>query len=267
MNIFDFHIHAGGANLETVISFLDTIGAQKGAVLATDHGYWGDQYGTQVSNEAVAQLVSNSNGRLVGIASVNPAGPRNPAEELKKALCIGMKGLKLYPHSGFFPNDEALWETYELAQDESIPVLVHTGIKAHRAHHMRFNNPIYLDDVAIRFPRLKLVIMHAGYPWLDEALILSKLNDNIWVDLTFLDVLDYTFSSGLMEETIKRFVQVLGADKLVWGSEGWELGLPAYKDEGIPRVKKCIDKMLSFNFLSYSEKEKILGTNAENLLP
>lgn len=266
MSIFDFHIHAGDADTTTVLNFLDAIGAQRGAVLATDHGYWGEQYGTQISNDSVANMTAASNGRLVGIASVNPAGSKNPAEELEKALKLGMKGLKLYPHSGFYPNDKALWETYELAQDSGIPVLVHTGIKAHKAHRMVFNNPVYVDDVAVDFPRLNLVIMHAGYPWVKEALLLSRLNENVWMDLTFLDVLDYTFEQGLMEKTVRQCVEVLGTEKIVWGSEGWELGLPAYEDEGIERVKKCIRKIESMDFLTTGDKEKIFSKNAEKLI-
>lgn len=265
--IFDFHIHAANDTpTADILSFLDSIGAEKGAVLGTDHGAMGVTYGTQVLNRSVARMAAESQGRLVGIASVHPETSPSPAEELEKALDMGLKGLKIYPHSGFYPNTKALYETYELAQDRGIPVLCHTGIKAHRVQRMIYNDPLYLDDVAVDFPRLKLVIMHAGYPWVKNALILSKLNENVWIDFTFLDVLEYTFQEGLLESTVRQFTRVLGTDRLIWGSEGWDLGLPAFEDEGLERVQKCIRKLLSLPFLSDDEKEKILYGNACRLL-
>lgn len=267
--IFDFHIHASNDTpAADILSFLDSIGAERGAVLATDHGAMGEARGTQVLNRSVARMAAESRGRLVGIASVHPETAPSPAQALEKALDMGLSGLKLYPHSGFYPNTEALFETYELAQDRGIPVLCHTGIKAHPMQHMVYNDPLYLDEVAVKFPRLKLVIMHAGYPWVKNALMVSRLNENVWIDFTFLDVLEYTFrEEGLLESTVKQFARVLGTDRLIWGSEGWDLGLPMFEDEGVARVQKCIGKLLSLDFLTDDEKEKILYGNACRLLP
>ena len=129
---------------------------------------------------------------------------------------------------------------------------------------MKYNRPLYIDEIAVDFPRLKIIIIHAGYPWVKEALILSKLNDNVWIDLTFLDVLEDTFEDDLLQNTITACMRTVGADKLVWGSEGWSLGLPRFRDEGILRVQKCIRKIQNNSFLSDGEKEKILYRNADS---
>lgn len=266
MDIFDFHIHIQDTtDPAEIISFLDQIGAKRGAILGTDHGNWGRAHGTQLSNQDVARIVNSAPDRLVGIASVHPDAP-SPAEDLEKAVYLGLQGLKLYPHSGFYPNTNQLYETYALAQQLDIPVLIHTGIKAHSGQLMKYNHPLCIDEIAVAFPRLKIIIMHAGYPWVKEALIISRLNDNVWIDLTFLDVLENTFEDGLLQSTIAACMRTIGADKIVWGSEGWSLGLPQFHDEGILRVQKCIRKIQEIPFLSESEQEKILYYNATSLI-
>lgn len=266
MDIFDFHIHVQNTTDPTEITdFLNQIGAKKGAILGTDHGNWGKAHGTQLSNQDVARIVASVPDRLVGIASVHPDSPC-PVEDLEKAACLGLRGLKLYPHSGFYPNTDRLYDVYALAQQLDLPVLIHTGIKAHTGQMMKYNRPLYIDEIAVDFPRLKIIIMHAGYPWVKEALILSKLNDNVWIDLTFLDVLEDTFEDDLLQNTITACMRTVGADKLVWGSEGWSLGLPRFRDEGILRVQKCIRKIQNISFLSDAEKEKILYRNAASLI-
>lgn len=267
MRIFDFHIHVGeDTGAAEVCSFLDRMGMDQGALLATDHGPMGGEWGTNVSNASVARIAAESNGRLHGIASVFPSDRDAAAREFEAALKMGLKGLKLYPHSGFYPDDKRLDDVYDLARQYDVPVLVHTGIKALAAHRMRFNNPLALDEVAVRFPGLKLVIMHAGYPWLREALVVARLNENIWMDMTFLDVLEYSFEEGLLMRVLKRSLKVLGSHRIVWGSEGEWLGLDCYEDEGPLRVEKMLNQIMGFSFLSAEEKQRILFDNTAALL-
>lgn len=267
MKIFDMHIHVGNdTRAEDVIAFLNSAGIDKAAILGVDHGHAGVLRKTKVYDDSLLRIVSESCGRIVGISAISAETEGDKAAIFEKALDRGLLGLKLYPHSGFYPDDERLNEVYEIASERNAPVLIHTGIKAQIYQRMIFNNPTRVDEVATRFPNLKIIIMHAGYPWLNEALCVSRLNPNVYIDLTFLDVLEYTFEEGLLESVVKRFSRVLGAEKIVWGSEGEHLDLPAYRDDGIDRVKKCIEKILGFNFLKETEKENILYNNAARLL-
>lgn len=268
MKIFDAHIHAGeNTSASEITSFLDKIGAEKGLVLAADHGLWDQSHpDAYCSDEAVARIVKDSGQRLCGLSSVSPFSEGGAAAKADKGFALGLRGLKIYPHGGFFPNDERLYEAYALAQERDLPVLIHTGMKAQRTQRMIYNNPISIDEIAVAFPHLKIVIMHAGYPWVEECLVLSHLNENVMVDLTFLDVLSYTYQKPLLHDITQRFVKVLGAEKIIWGSEGETLGLEAFADEGLLRVKKCLSEFLSYDFLSEADKEKILYHNISRLI-
>ena len=81
---------------------------------------------------------------------------------------LGLRGIKIYPHSGFYPNDPRLNCVYRRCAELNVPVVIHTGIKAVRWQWMKYNRPIYVDDVATNFPDLKVVMCHGGFPWVDE---------------------------------------------------------------------------------------------------
>lgn len=268
MKHFDAHIHAGNRTTAgEIIGFLDRTGAAFGLVLAADHGSWdAGRPEFCCSDEAVARIVRESGGRLYGLSSVSPGSEGGAGAKAERGFEMGLRGLKIYPHGGFYPNDRALYEAYELAQSKGLPVLIHSGIKAQRTQRMKYNDPLYIDDIAVDFPRLKIIIMHAGYPWVEEALILSHLNENVLLDLTFLDVLSCTYDRPLMREVTKRAVKVLGSEKIIWGSEGEHLGLEAFSDEGLTRVLKCLEQLHSYDFLSERDRENILCHNIFRLL-
>ena len=268
LKLFDAHVHAGEQTpAGEITDFLDRIGADYGLVLAADHGKWDDDNPQAAcSDEAVARIVAESGGRLYGLSSVSPFSRDGAGQKAEKGFDMGLRGLKIYPHGGFYPNDRRLYEAYELAQSRNLPVLIHTGIKAQRSQRMIYNDPVYVDDIAVDFPKLKIIIMHAGYPWTEETLVLSHMNENVFVDLTFLDVLSYTFDMDLLSQVTKRFSSVLGAGKIIWGSEGEYLGLDAYRDEGLGRVQKCLSRIRGFDFLTDSDRDKILYQNIYDLL-
>lgn len=267
MKVLDFHIHISEHTpVEEVLSFLDRLQMDRGAILATDHGPQGIRHGTNVSWRKAANLAEASGGRLYAVGSVHPDSVKEPAKELETMLEAGVKGCKLYPHSGFYPDDRRLDEMYALAQDKEVPVLIHTGIKAHRFQQMKYNEPIYIDNIAVRFPQLHIVIMHAGYPWVEEALLVAKMNENVIIDLTFLDVLEYTFAPGLTESVIRRCMHSIGDQKIVWGSEGEWLGLSAFEDKGADRVKEYLNRIKSMDFISEDSLDRILYENAARLL-
>ena len=108
--------------------------------------------------------------------------------------------------------------------------------------------------------------MHAGYPWVEEALLVAKMNENVIIDLTFLDVLEYTFAPGLTEFVLRRCMHSLGDQKLVWGSEGERLGLSAFEDKGADRVKEYLNRIKGMDFISAGSLDRILYENAARLL-
>jgi len=223
---------------------------------------------TNFSDEEAANFCSKYPKRLIGFASVHPDRYK-PELKVEKAIKdLGLKGVKLYPHSGFYPNDPRLNLVYQKCVELDVPVMIHTGIKAVSWQAIKYNNPIYVDDVAIQFPDLKIIICHGGYPWIEEFVTVAYSNPNIWVDLTFLDYIENTFGEkGLAERLIKRLHRLIGPKRLIWGSEGPFMNLPLFGKHGAENYKRSQDFLVQrFDFLSKGDKKLILGENAASLL-
>jgi predicted TIM-barrel fold metal-dependent hydrolase len=223
---------------------------------------------TNYSDEELFAFCRNFPDRLIGFTSINP-NRYQPERKVERAIKeFGMKAVKLYPHSGFYPNDARLTRTYELCTRLDIPVVIHTGMKAVRWQWMKYNQPIFVDDIATNFPDLNIVMCHGGYPWTEEFITVAYTNPNIWVDLTFMERIEETFIlPGLVESTIRRLVKLIGAQRLLWGSEGPYMTLPLYGSHEPSNYQISQDKLVRrFDFLSEKDKEDILGNNAARLL-
>jgi predicted TIM-barrel fold metal-dependent hydrolase len=221
-----------------------------------------------LDDEIVASYCKQYPDRLIGFTSIHP-DRYQPHRKLERAVReFGMKGVKLYPHSGFYPNDERLNLVFQKCIEFDIPVMVHTGIKAVSWQSLKFNRPMYVDDLATNFPELKIIMCHGGYPWEEEFIVVAYSNPNVWVDITFLDYIEKIYKKpGLVENTISRLIDLIGPKRILWGSEGPYMNLPLFGSHG-PEYYAYSQNFLvkRFNFLSEEDKKNILGENARKLL-
>jgi predicted TIM-barrel fold metal-dependent hydrolase len=220
------------------------------------------------SDEEVAFYCNQHPDRLIGFTSIHP-DRYLPHKKVERAIKeFGMKGVKLYPHAGFYPNDPRLNEVYQKCIDYDIPVMIHTGIKALQWQSLKYNRPLYVDDVATNFPDLKIIMCHGGYPWVEEFIVVAYSNSNIWVDLTFLDIIEKVFKVNMLtENTVKRLNDLIGSERLIWGSEGPYFNLPLFGNHGPEYYNISQDFLVRrFDFLSETDKNNILGENAKRLL-
>ncbi len=223
---------------------------------------------TNFSDEKLAAFCRHDPQRLIGITSINPDRYRPECKVERAIKEFGLKAVKIYPHSGFYPNDPRLTRTYELCSSLGIPVVFHTGIKAVRWQWMKYNRPIFIDEIATNFPDLQVVMCHGGYPWVEEFIAVAYTNPNVWVDLTFMDVIERTFKvPGYCENTIRRLAELLGPRRLLWGTEGPYMSLPLYGSHGPEYYAQSQEALVTrFSFFSPEDQADILGRNAARLL-
>jgi predicted TIM-barrel fold metal-dependent hydrolase len=201
-----------------------------------------------VPNEFVAKFCQRSK-RLIPFASINPVLDIAPAKTLATLVeDMGMKGLKLLPSFQFFyPNDERLFPLYSKAEELEIPVNFHTGSSIFKNTRLKYADPLYLDDVAIDFPDLKIILAHGGRSiWYNVAFFLARRHENVYMDVSGLPpnhLLDY-FPN--LEEI---------SDKVVFGSD-W----PSV--ESIKRNAEAIWRLPLID----ETKRKILWENARKIL-
>jgi hypothetical protein len=200
------------------------------------------------TNEYVAEFCKDRS-ELLPFASINPATDLAPAEKLEELITrFGFRGLKLYPtYQHFYPNDRKLYPLYSVAQAMDIPIMLHTGSSVFQGARLKYGDPLYLDDVAVDFPRLKLLLVHGGRGfWYDRAYFLAKLHENVFLEI-----------AGLPPHNLLKYFPDLGkiAHKVIYGSD-W------------PGVADLAENLKAICLLPMTPEQHnlILGGNALRLL-
>lgn len=128
---------------------------------------------------------------LLPIGSVSPLAARNPSlAQVKEWLeSDRIYGLKFYPgYEYFYPADEIVSPYLKLLQKYNKLAIFHSGDthKLNKSSKLKYAHPLHIDEVAVNFPRLKIVIAHLGFPWIvDTAQVMSK-NENVYADCSGL---------------------------------------------------------------------------------
>lgn len=193
-------------------------------------------------NQWVHDYTENAPDRLIPFGSVDPThmsdkrAARIEVEELLFKLEI--KGIKIHPpHMLVQPNDYqvgagALATLYEMCEDEAVPIMFHTGTSIFPGARNKFGDPMALDDVAVDFPRLKIVMAHGGRPfWTETAFFLVRRHPNVWMDIS-------SVPPTKLLEYFPRLPEI--ADKVIFGSDWPGPGVPSMR-ENADAVAKALD--------------------------
>jgi predicted TIM-barrel fold metal-dependent hydrolase len=202
--------------------------------------------------------------------------------EVERCMRKGLRGLKLYPPFGFYPNDRIAYPIYEKVVElqrelrVTLPVLFHQGVAVCGSKYCR---PVYLDDVATNFPDLRIIAAHAGVPWIDEMLWVTAVHGNLYFDIGcvadlmglwleyYADVLGKAKRAGIMERVLFAsdwpclyflFKPDNAQDKFSilhnWVEEFQRIDTPQ------------VLKQLGYPDITQQDKEGILGGNATKLI-
>ena len=203
---------------------------------------------TGIANNSMVEEFCKDNKQLIPFCTFNPFIDANMPELLRElVLYRGFKGVKLYPtYNHFYPNDSKIYPLYAEAQRLDVPIIFHTGSSIFKGSRLKYGNPILYDDIAVDFPNLKIVLAHGGRGvWYDEAFLMIRLHENIYIDVT-----------GLPPHKLLEYFPKMEnfSDKFIFGSDwpGTDIG----------------KNIRLFDSLKISEeaKIKILYENAKKLL-
>src|SRR5579875_1134473 len=134
-----------------------------------------------VTGAQIVEAASRYPEVLIPFASVDPWKGRMAIEEAERLIAAGVRGFKFHPPGqAFYPNDRRFYPLYEVIAAAKLPALFHTGQTAIGASaargggmRMKYANPIYLDDLAVDFPDMPIIMAHPSFPWQDEALAVA----------------------------------------------------------------------------------------------
>ncbi len=173
-----------------------------------------------VPNEAVIAAARAHGDVMIPFASVNPL--RADAVERARRLIAGgeVRGFKLHPPlQEFAPNDRRVYPFYEAVQESRLPVIFHTGhsgigtgVRGGGGIRLKFGAPMLIDDVAVDFPDMPIVLAHPSFPWQDEAISICLHKPQVYVDLS-------GWSPKYFSTTLVQYANTLLREKLLFGSD------------------------------------------------
>jgi len=204
-------------SIEQLLNEMDEQGIEKGVILGQNASSTSNQYfkNYTIPNKVLYEIAEKSKGRLIPFAGVDPNSGKDAIRELRHAVReYGFRGLKVHSsvHS-VFPNDrEKMYPLYEVCQEFSIPVLIHTGTTGLGRCRIIYSKPEYLDDVCQDFPELKIIMAHFGWPWSDVAIAVALRNKNAYLDIS-------GWLPRYIPENVVKYMNGLLSDKFLFGTD------------------------------------------------
>jgi predicted TIM-barrel fold metal-dependent hydrolase len=174
-----------------------------------------------LSNAEIADAAAEHPDALIPFASIDPAKGRAGALTFRSLVTErGMRGIKFHPSiQDFAPNDRTAYPLLEVAQELGVPALFHTGqtgigagMRGGGGIRLGLSNPMLLDDVAVDFPDLTIIMAHPSFPWQDEALAVATHKPRVYIDLS-------GWSPKYFPPQLIRYANTLLQDKVLFGSD------------------------------------------------
>jgi hypothetical protein len=176
---------------------------------------------TRIANEEVAEVAAENNDVLIPFASIDPAKGKMGVREARRLIeDYGVRGFKFHPSSqGFYPNDRKAYPLYEVIAGAKLPALFHTGqtgvgagVPGGLGIRLKYSNPMYVDDVAVDFPDMPIILAHPSFPWQDEALSVATHKPTVYIDLS-------GWSPKYFPPSLVQYANTLLKDRVLFGSD------------------------------------------------
>ena len=175
----------------------------------------------RIPNEEIAEAAKNNADMMMAFASIDPHKGKMGAREARRLITeYGVRGFKFHPTvQGYHPYDRMAWPIYEVIAEYCMPAIFHTGhsgigsgMRCGGGLRLEYSNPMHLDDVAIAFPDMQIVMAHPSFPWQDEALSVATHKPNVWIDLS-------GWSPKYFPKQLVQYANTLLKDRVLFGSD------------------------------------------------
>jgi len=207
-------------------------------------------------NQFVSDYVKEDPRRLLSCGSLHPRHSSNILSDVERLVRLGIRMIKIHPpHQLLFPNDylrgvSELEIIYRAAEANGIPVMFHTGTSIFPGARNKYGDPMYLDDVAVDFPKMRVLLAHGGRPlWMETAFFLVRRHANVYLDI-----------SGIPPKSLLKYFPRLEeiASKTLFGTD--------WPGPGVPDIRRNLDDFRRLALTS-TVQEQILSKTALEIWP
>jgi predicted TIM-barrel fold metal-dependent hydrolase len=175
----------------------------------------------RLTNDQVLEFAAENPDIALPFVSINPRRGPEGVREAKRLVATGrVRGLKLHPPiQEFSPDDRMAYPLYEVFAAAKLPVLFHTGhsgigtgMPGGGGIRLKYGNPMPIDDVAVDFPEMPIILAHPSFPWQDEAISICLHKPEVYIDLS-------GWSPKYFSPTLVQYANTLLKTKVLFGSD------------------------------------------------
>jgi predicted TIM-barrel fold metal-dependent hydrolase len=240
--------------LEAKLKMLAEAGVDRAVFIGLDLA---PDFDFKIPIDYLAELERRYPTTITAFPALNPKkGLEAALDDIEEMAAAGIRGFKAFPCFWGDPSDRRYYPLWERASEKRLIAMFHMGSQIAPGARLKWCQPYLLDDVAMDFPDLTIVIAHMGWPWIAETVMgLGRKNPNVYFDtgalrpsLHFGDV-DYTAKEG-----IYRYIERQIPGKILYGSD-FPNGDPREMVSGFKALPLGADFLKQF-----------LGGNASRLL-
>jgi predicted TIM-barrel fold metal-dependent hydrolase len=208
------------------------------------------------TNEFSARYAEASPERILPYGGVHARFTTDPEGDVDRLVEMGIRCLKIHPPHQMYPANayteglEALGRIYRRCEERGLPVLIHTGTSIFPGARSKWGNPMEIDDVAIDYPKLTIVLAHGGRPlWMEEAFFVLRRHPNVYLELSGIP-------PARLLEYFPRLTDI--SHKTIWGTD--------WPSPGVHDLRKNLDAFRALP-LSPEVQRAILSETSLRLFP
>ena len=207
----------GGVTMDQYLEKMDIAGVERSLLIAVRAGDIRVPESFEIPYSRVHEICQEHPDRFSGLAGIVPFRGMAGLKELEEAVNnMGFVGAHLYPHWCELPPDHAKYYPYYAKCCElDIPIMMQVGhnlVYSRKRRLPSVGKPIYLDQVAIDFPELKLIGIHIGIPWTDEMISMCWKHENVF---TAGDA----YAPKYWPESFVHYANSYGKNKVMFGTD------------------------------------------------
>lgn len=174
-----------------------------------------------IPNDEIAAFAAENSDIMFAFASVDPMRGQEAVDEAQRLIAAGtIRGFKLHPPlQQFHANAPKVYPFYEVINAAKLPVIFHTGhsgigtgMPGGGGVRLKYGNPMDIDDVAVDFPDMPIIMAHPSFPWQDEAISICLHKPQVYIDLS-------GWSPKYFSPTLVQYANTLLRTKVMFGSD------------------------------------------------
>jgi uncharacterized protein len=260
------------ASIDRLIGEMEEAGIDKALLVAVDFelAWASGTYSARDFNDLIGDAYRRFPDRIIPYAGIDPRRGAGAIAELKRCVEeMGFKGMKLWPLTGFTPDDVQYYPLYEEAARLGINIVVHTGMGPPDSY-LRNCRPVYVDKLAVDFREIVFIMAHFGVPWVEEALAVATKNRNVYADISAWQHTHAVFPMALYQTISMAKLMHGGVHKVLFGTD-FPCFVEIYSQK---QWVQCIRdlaypaplQIMGLPEITAEDRERILGKNAQSAL-